>query len=216
MSTNQLNYIHLNWDRNFPLKIYKKPNRASLLKVGDRFPSLTLDKNALILQHIPYNFDNQPPVHLRKLMNRKPLVISFLSGGWNGYGLKHLQKLVEAYHEILHFGGNLLVVVQATQKEVKEMVQHFDIPFNLLADPHNQLAAQLGLYQPEFPIWERIAGISDDVILPATYVISASEKVVYASVDHNFDKPFKATEMLASVFGASKNIPVVIMQELAA
>ena len=108
------------------------------------------------------------------------------------------------------------MVVQTSQAEVSDMAHYFDLPFTLLADPKNKLATHLGLYNSAYPIWEYVSGISEDVNLPATYVIAPNEKVVYTSIDYHFDKPLKATEMLASVFGASRNIPVYIVKEQAA
>lgn len=113
-------------------------------------------------------------------------------------------------------GGNLLVIVNARAEEVRDFQRHFNIGFNLLADPEQKVAQSLGLYSNQYPVWDYVSGISEEVPLPATIVINTQEKVVYSAIDANFDKPFQPTEMLAAVFGANKNIPVVIRQELAA
>lgn len=216
MLTNQNRY-ELNWDVTLPINIGKNASKpTSNIAVGKRIETIEFDYKNLVAQNLPYTFIHQNLVQLKKLLGRKPLVISFLSSGWNEYGIQHLQKLQLVYQEILAIGGNLLVIVNAKVEDVRDFQKHFNIGFNLLADPEQKVAKSLGLYHETYPVWDYVSGISEEVPVPATIVINTQEKVVYSTVDANFDKPFQPTEMLAAVFGATKNIPVVIRQELAA
>jgi peroxiredoxin len=211
------NRYGLNWDATLPVYVGKRtPRPTTKIELGKRINQIEFDYKNLVAQNLPYTFIHQNPVQLKKLVGRKPLVISFLSNGWNEYGSNHLEKLQQVYQEILAIGGNLLVIINAKAEEVRDFQRHFNIGFNLLADPEQKIAKSLGLFQEEYPVWDYVSGISEDVPVPATIVINTQEKVVYSSVDDNFDKPFQPTEMLAAVFGANKNIPVVIRQELAA
>jgi peroxiredoxin len=144
------------------------------------------------------------------------LTISFLSEGWNGYGLTHLDILRDCYREISNLGGNLVVIVQAGHEEVLEMAQYFNLPFTLLADPTNQIAKQLGTYSEEKAVWNSVAGITEDVPLPATYVIDKKGRIIYHAVDENFTEPFSPSEMLGAVFSATHNIPYSINYEVVA
>lgn len=207
----------LNWDATLPVYVGKRAARPAInIELGKRINQIEFDYKNLIAQNLPYTFIHQNPVQLKKLVGRKPLVISFLSSGWNEYGAQHFEKLQQVHQEILAIGGNLLVIVNAKADEVRDFQRHFNIGFNLLADPQQKIAQSLGLFNEQYPVWEYVSGISEDVPLPATIVINTQEKVVYSAVDAHFDKPFQPTEMLAAVFGANKNIPVVIRQELAA
>lgn len=214
MNTYHSSEMNLTWDYTFPLKIYRqnRPTQAIPFAAGDKFPNVSIAHDTIVRA----NISSTSSIQLQQLAKGKPLVISFLAEGWNDYALVHLRKLVDAHHEIAALGGSLLVIVQGHIKEVRAFAQDFQIPFQLVADPEHTIATQLGLYDEEFPVWESVVGISDNVSVPAVYTIGRNRKIVYASIDKYFDKPFSITEMLASVYGASKNIPVAIRQELAA
>ncbi len=215
MNTYHFSEMNLTWDFTFPLKAYNQ-NRAKQaipVSVGEKFPNLNISNESLVSSLSSNRFST---TQVRHLASNKPLVISFLSEGWNQYAFEHLQKLRASYQEIVALGGELVVIVQGQTKEVQEFASYFQIPFQLVADPTHTIATQLGLYDEEFPVWESVAGISENVTIPAVYTIGRNGKIVYAAIDKHFDNPFSITEMLASVYGASNNIPVAIRQEMAA
>lgn len=215
MQTNgQLNAII--WDTTFPINIFKGSTaKLSPLKIGSRLPSLSIPTVNGVWQNLSEQANTQR-LSFQQIQQNKPLTVSFLSGGWNEYGLKHLNILKDSYKEILALGGELLVVVQASLEETKELVSYFDVPFNVVADPNNQIAKQFGIYSQEYAVWDRIAGISEDVPVPATYVISQQGRIVYDAIDENFSKPFSPSEMLGAVFSAVHNIPYSVKYRAAA
>ncbi|MDR6562034.1 MULTISPECIES: redoxin domain-containing protein [unclassified Arcicella] len=198
------------WDSTFPVNIFKgNTAKLSPLKIGSRLPLLPISSVCGFWKHFSEEVNTQK-LTLQQVQQNKPLVISFLSGGWNEYGLKHFNTLKASYQEILALGGDLLVVVQASKEETKELVEYFNLPFNVIADSANQIAKQFGIYSQEFAVWDRIAGISEDVPVPATYVISQQGRIVYDAIDEDFSKPFSPSEMLGAVFSAARNIPYSI------
>jgi len=198
------------WDTTFPVNIFKgNTAKLSPLKIGSRLPLLSISKASGVWQNLSEQANTQKLV-FQQIQQNKPLTISFLSGGWNEYGLKHLNILKASYQEILALGGDLLVIVQASLEETKELVAYFNVPFNVVADPNNQIAKQFGVYSQEYAVWDRIAGISEDVPVPATYVISQQGRIVYDAIDEDFSKPFSPSEMLGAVFSAANNIPYSI------
>ncbi|MEA5259043.1 redoxin domain-containing protein [Arcicella aquatica] len=198
------------WDSTFPINIFKgNTAKLSPLKIGSRLPLLPISSVCGFWKHFSEEVNPQK-LTLQQVQQNKPLVVSFLSGGWNEYGLKHFNTLKASYQEILALGGDLLVVVQASKEETKELVEYFNLPFNVIADSANQIAKQFGIYSQEFAVWNRIAGISEDVPVPATYVISQQGRIVYDAIDEDFSKPFSPSEMLGAVFSAARNIPYSI------
>lgn len=198
------------WDSTFPVNIFKgNTAKLSPLKIGSRLPLLPISSVGGFWKHFSEEVNTQK-LTLQQVQQNKPLVISFLSGGWNEYGLKHFNTLKASYQEIMALGGDLLVVVQASKEETKELVEYFNLPFNVIADSANQIAKQFGIYSQEFAVWDRIAGISEDVPVPATYVISQQGRIVYDAIDEDFSKPFSPSEMLGAVFSAARNIPYSI------
>ncbi|PWK27626.1 AhpC/TSA family protein [Arcicella aurantiaca] len=209
------NIFTLNWDRILPITIFKGKNlQFNPIKVGAVINNLIFNQTKQICKINLETLDKTPS--LKKIQGNKPLTISFLSEGWNQYGLNHLNTLSECYQEISSLGGNLLVIVQAGHQEVTQMARYFNLPFTLIADPTNQIAKQLGTYSEENAVWDRIAGITEDVPIPATYVIDKKGRVIYHSIDEHFTKPFSPSEMLGAVFSAAHNIPYSIHYQVAA
>ncbi|MFN8354386.1 MAG: redoxin domain-containing protein [Spirosomataceae bacterium] len=198
-------YSTAHWDATFPLKVFKQSaDKPIPLRRGDTLPSLTFEAIQSIWQHLPAQLTPQLPISARQLVTKQPLVLTFLSSGWNQYGLNHLQALRAAYPEILALGGNLLAIVQGTYQQTIGLINDFDVSYNLVADDSNLIAQQLGLYAPLYPVWERVSGVSEDVPLPAVYVIAPNGKIIYDSVDTDFSTPFSITEMLVGVFNAGR------------
>ena len=88
------------WDTELPLK----KNNAKLLPLltGSKVPDITFQKDMGIWQKVSYKF-NYTQATIHSIIDSKPLVISFLSGGWNNYGLKHMQLLKAATAQTLSF-----------------------------------------------------------------------------------------------------------------
>ncbi|UTA70006.1 redoxin domain-containing protein [Emticicia sp. 21SJ11W-3] len=194
------------WDTD----IQVKRNNSKLLPLltGSNAPDITFKKDMGIWQQVSYRF-NYTQATIKSIMDNKPLVISFLSGGWNNYGLKHLKLLSQAYPEILALGGNLLVIVHAMYQDVREMVQYFEIPFNVIADPHNEISEKFGLFSKDVPVWDKVSGISEEVPIPATYVLNQYANVIYHTIDEDFLHTFSATKVLGAVFAAVNRVPFV-------
>lgn len=131
MNTYHFSEMNLTWDFTFPLKSYSQ-NRAKQavpVSVGEKFPNFNIASESLISTFASNRFST---TQVRHLASNKPLVISFLSEGWNQYAFEHLQKLRASYQEIVALGGELVVIVQGHAKEVQEFASYFQIPFQLL------------------------------------------------------------------------------------
>lgn len=204
MSNYSQKYDAAFWDT----EISVKKNNAKLLPLltGSKAPDITFKKDLGIWKKVSNRF-NYTSATIQSIMDNKPLVISFLSGGWNNYGLKHLKLLNQAYSEIVALGGNLLVIVNASYSEVREMVQFFEIPFNVIADPNNEISEKFGLYSKDVPVWDKISGISEEVPIPATYVLNQYAQVIYHTIDEDFLHTFSATKVLGAVFAAVNRVP---------
>ena len=204
MSNYSQKYDAAFWDT----EISVKKNKAKLLPLltGSKAPDITFKKDMGIWQKVSYRF-NYTSATIQSIMDNKPLVISFLSGGWNNYGLKHLKLLNQAYSEIIALGGNLLVIVHASYPDVREMVQFFEIPFNVIADPNNEISEKFGLFSKDVPVWYKLSGISEEVRIPATYVLNQYGQVIYHTIDEDFLHTFSATKVLGAVFAAVNRVP---------
>lgn len=206
MSNYSQKYDPALWDT----EVSVKKNNAKLLPLatGSKVPDITFKKDMGIWQNVSYRF-NYTPATIKSIIDNKPMVISFLSGGWNNYGLKHLKLLKQAYAEIVALGGNLLVIVHASYADVREMVQYFEIPFNVVADPKNEISEKFGLFSKDVPVWDKVSGISEEVPIPATYVLNQYGNVIYHTIDEDFLHTFSATKVLGAVFAAVNRVPFI-------
>lgn len=206
MSNYSQKYDPALWDT----EVSVKKNNAKLLPLatGSKVPDITFKKDMGIWQNVSYRF-NYTPATIKSIIDNKPMVISFLSGGWNNYGLKHLKLLKQAHAEIAALGGNLLVIVHASYADVREMVQYFEIPFNVVADPKNEISEKFGLFSKDVPVWDKVSGISEEVPIPATYVLNQYGNVIYHTIDEDFLHTFSATKVLGAVFAAVNRVPFI-------
>jgi len=192
------------WDTEIPLN--RSNEKLLHLQTGAKMPDLYIAKDMAFWQNIPKKFKFEKP-SLFSLIGNKPLVISFLAGGWNHYGKQHLETLKSVYQEIKALNGNLLVILNASYTDSLEMIRYFEVDFNIVVDPDNQIATKFGLYSETAPVWDRISGISEEVPVPATFVVNQSGSIIYHTIDEDFDKPFSPTEVLGAVFAAASRVP---------
>jgi peroxiredoxin len=201
------------WDTEIPIR--KNNSKLLPLLTGSKAPDITFKKDMGMWQKVSYRF-NYTSATIQSIMDNKPLVISFLSGGWNNYGLKHLKLLNQAYSEIIALGGNLLVIVHASYPDLREMVQFFEIPFNVIADSNNEISEKFGLFSKDVPVWDKVSGISEEVPIPATYVLNQYGQVIYHTIDEDFQHTFSATKVLGAVFAAVNRVPYIANYNYAA
>jgi hypothetical protein len=72
------NRYGLNWDATLPVYVGKRtPRPTTKIELGKRINQIEFDYKNLVAQNLPYTFIHQNPVQLKKLVGRKPLVISF-------------------------------------------------------------------------------------------------------------------------------------------
>jgi hypothetical protein len=134
----------LNWDATLPVYVGKRTARPAInIELGKRINQIEFDYKNLVAQNLPYTFIHQNPVQLKKLVGRKPLVISFyLQDGTNMvFNIsKNYNKYIKKFW--------LLVVIfsdcKCKAEEVRDFQRHFNIGFNLLADPEQKIAQSLG------------------------------------------------------------------------
>jgi peroxiredoxin len=141
-------------------------------------------------------------VQLPELLSHRPLVISFYSPHWSRYGHQHIQSLVELYEGVKALGGEMLVLTAEPIIEIYRLAKQYPLPFSIAQDANNLIAYQFGVYSLKNPVWQRIAGITADVAVPATFVVAQDGYITAAFVDHNFQEALPARSVLSAVYAA--------------
>lgn len=190
----------------FELDIVRKAPREKTpvkpLVAGDTLPSFHIHKKNIISRaDILKTVNGSLPI--AQLLER-PLVIAFHSVHWNGYGQRRLEALRDIYADIRVMGGNLLVATAEDKATFDYTTQELQLPFATIFDQHNHIAKKAGIYSSTDPIWDRVAGIEEDVAIPAIYVITPSLKITYATTDAWFEKGLPERELLSAVYEAGQ------------
>lgn len=124
-------------------------------------------------------------LNLPDLLAQGPLVVSFYCPCWGGYARPFLTALSHLTNQIRAQGGQLVVFTNESPRLLGKQV---DPSAMLLAyDAGNTVARRFGVYSETDPIWDRVSGISEDVYVPAIYVVDRFRRIQYHFLDENFE-----------------------------
>ncbi|MBX2861635.1 MAG: AhpC/TSA family protein [Vampirovibrio sp.] len=169
------------------------------LKVGDTAPDFTLSDAT------------GQPVHLENELKNGPVVITFYRGKWCPYCNTALVALAETTPAINGAGARVLAVSPQTPDNSLSTQEKHDLPYRVLSDPGNQTANDFGivftLAKDLVPIYKKfgidLADVngedSNQLPLPATYVIDTNGKITWAFVDTDYTRRAEPAEVLAAV-----------------
>ncbi|RAJ75684.1 peroxiredoxin [Chitinophaga dinghuensis] len=131
-------------------------------------------------------------------LTAQPLVVIFYSIHWNGYADELLEQ-VAALHPVIEAAGAKLLLVSSEEKKQFEAVNQQPLSFDIVYDEGFQLARKVGIYKKSDPIWGFVAGVNEDVPVPAVYVVTPSLAIKYAFIDKYLEHPLQASDLLAAI-----------------
>lgn len=141
-----------------------------------------------------------------------PLIVKFFRGRWCSYCSTELETWRDLYPRIRENGAVMVAVSPQTARQNDFMAGQHGLPFPLLHDAGNQVAAQFGLayaVSPEMQSYYRSILVNlpfingDDgstLPLPATYVIGRDGRVLFAEAHSDFRVRPEPEEVLAATF----------------
>jgi peroxiredoxin len=92
------------------------------LRVGDRFPELTLESI-------------EGPVRLAERWSRQPLVIAFMRHFGCAFCREHLIQLTRSYDELRSAGGDVVAIFQYRAEPTLSFCRSRGVPFDCYGDP---------------------------------------------------------------------------------
>ncbi|MCE6990351.1 redoxin domain-containing protein [Dyadobacter sp. CY323] len=134
------------------------------------------------------------------LIHFKPLVLSFYCNCWGSYAPKHLAMIEKLAPQVEALGGQLLILTNESQKEIERIGRKLETELPIYHDKNYNVARSYGVYSETSPIWDRIAGISEEVFTPSLFVIGQDRRIAYAFVDENFDHTPDVKSVLKEVY----------------
>lgn len=144
-----------------------------------------------------------PDSELRSILDLvkfKPLVLSFYCNCWGSYAPKHLEGIKALAPQVEALGGQLLILTNESQKEIERIGRKLDAGVPIYHDKNYNVARSYGVYSETSPIWDRIAGISEEVFTPSLFVLGRDRRVGYAFIDENFDNVPDIKTILKAVY----------------
>ncbi|HWE87481.1 MAG TPA: peroxiredoxin-like family protein [Terracidiphilus sp.] len=148
------------------------------------------------------------------LLATGPLIIKFFRGRWCPYCMTELETWRDLYGQLRERGGVMVAVGPQVERQSDFMAGQHGLPFPVLTDPGNKIAAQFGLVWSlpdnlrEYyrSILVNIPFMNGDqswtLPLPATYVISPAGRVVFAEAHADFRVRPEPEEVIAAAFAA--------------
>ena len=98
-----------------------------------------------------------------------------------------------------------MVLTNESPKQIERISKKSKLDFTIIHDKDFNVARSYGVYSETSPIWDRIAGISEEVFTPSIFVIGKDRKIAYTFVDENFDGSPNHKELLKSVYNKKGN-----------
>jgi peroxiredoxin len=175
---------------------FKKRQTVKPLKTGNHVYDLILKKENINRKHAFKGGETQSSVVLRRLAG-KPLVISFYTSQWQEYGLNHLKQLNLLQKEIEALGANILIITpDAMDKALEEIIWNNSLYLNFYYDQDNQVAKKLKVYADHDPAWNRYPGIEVNIPLLATYILDATNHIIFDHVDETLEEGIPSQRLL--------------------
>jgi len=195
--------VHEDTDLYSAPQVFRKLVPVKPLQLGEKAPLFGVHHQRTIGQYITWQADYSKTVHLHDWLQTGPLVVAFYSAGWNGYGKNYLHKLIQLQATIQASGGNLLVVSPDSLDSLQTLVDQHDLPFTIVQDVDNQIAGKFGVHSADDPVWNWIAGITEDVPYPALFVVAPDRQIQFSYIDKDFDGQFPTEVVLNRIDGQS-------------
>lgn len=167
-------------------------------------------------------------VRLADYLSRGPVVLTFYRGLWCPYCNLQLKEYGDHLMEIREEGGTLVAITpekpdawdilakSGVPQDVLDMAVR-DVPFDVLHDPGNRVAAAFGLVF-DLPESHRrllsmlnvdVAALNGDSSFtfpdPATYVIAPSGVIAWAFVPNNYRKRAEVSQIVAALRATAGN-----------
>jgi len=173
-----------------------------ILPVGAAAPEFTL------------NDASGRPVRSADLLALGPLVLNFFRGRWCPYCITELEAWRDLYPRLREAGVLLVAISPQTGRQSDFLVGQHGLPFPVLADPGCTIAALFGLaytvpdYHREYyrSILVNIPFVNGDdswrLVLPATYVIGQTGRILFGQAHADFRVRPEPEEVMAAAMAA--------------
>lgn len=149
---------------------------------------------------------------LSNLTQKGKVVVIFIRGQWCPFCNKHLKVLQEQFHKIYEKGASVVVVTPEKSEFIKKTIEKTGAEFTILYDKNYQIAKAFDvLFLPNkmmrimyntvlgAKLKESHSDSSEQLPIPATFIISKEMKVVWRHFDPDYKNRSKMADILANL-----------------
>ena len=152
-------------------------------------------------------------IDVSAMLTDGPVVVSFYRGAWCPYCNLELAALKSRLPEIEELGARLVAITPETPDNSLTVKQKHGLEFEVLSDQGNEVARQFGLvFRVDDATNEALLGFGIDVEasngnasqelpLPATYVVASDGSIAGAFVDADYTKRMEPDDIIATLKG---------------
>lgn len=181
-------------------KNFKSVNQAKGLKVG----ATVADFIAKDIFDKTYTLSNA--------LKNGSVVLIFIRGQWCPFCNKHLKKLQEQFSKIYEKGASVVVVTPEKSEFIKKTIEKTGAEFTILYDEDYKIAKTFDvLFLPNIMMrvmYNTVLGAklkeshsddSEQLPIPATFIISKEMKVAWRHFDPDYKKRSKIADILENL-----------------
>lgn len=160
--------------------------RVKPLQIGDKAPRFaTANRSGYRATPILLTDAAEHTLTLLQRLGQGPVVVGFYCPCWGGYANPFLNALIQLAENVQRAGGQLIVFSNEHPHCLPQSA--LQAPITLVYDVDKTVARQFGVYSETDPIWDRVSGISEEVYVPALYVVDEADQIRYRFLDENFE-----------------------------
>jgi len=151
------------------------------------------------------------PVSLNELLDGGKIILTFYRGAWCPYCNLALRAYQQRLDEFSSLGARLVAICPQTPDHSLSQKEKENLAFEVLSDPHNEVAAAYGLRfdMPEehLQLLETLgmpfSGFNDNddpsAPLAATFIIDASGEITWRFVDRDYRRRAEPDDLISAL-----------------
>lgn len=160
-------------------------------------------------------------VSLSSYLKKGPVVLTWYRGGWCPYCNITLNRLQKKLPDFKSAGANLIAITPEIPDSSLSTSEKHGLEFEVLSDPGNKVAKEYGIvfkltdpvadsYQKGFDLHSYNGDESNELPLPATYIIDTDGKIIYSFLDADYRNRAEPEDILGAL-KLSENLEQLII-----
>ena len=177
---------------------------SKILGAGKQFPSFHFTK-----ENGDWSIDfpeDKQQFSLEEIAQGKPILITYYVPEWKEYAEQQLWLLQKSVRRLSELGVQILTITNLSIPKIKELKSSEKINFSIYHDVNQEIAKAIGLLSEQSPCTQFYAGISENLPLPASFLVLANGLIIHHFIDTELQSylSYKEIEVFVNNYKNSK------------